>query len=335
MPEHVSGRAARIDRYGPPAVLKVVDVVMSPPGPREVRLQTLAAGVNYTDLQIRAGLWPTRKPDPFPYTPGIEVVGRVVAVGREVTGWASGALAMTMMQGLGGVRAERPGAHAEFVSVDADALAHIPENLDPLDMAAIGLPGVTAWMGLRRIRENLQGLRLLVTGAAGNVGSAAVRIAKAQDATVIALVSGPAQAETARALGADEVIVSPRTAPVTIEPRSVDGVFDTVGGPVFGACVAALRPGGILSTVGAAGGGAVVFDVWALIAPVTLTGYSTETLDGADLRKAIAALGRLLQSGGIVPPPYTVESLENVATVHARIEAGDLTGRVLLVPERR
>ena len=139
----LTGRTVQITRYGGPTVLAVVDASLPPLAPGEARIRTIAAGINFTDLKIRAGVWPTRRSDPFPYTPGIESVGVIEAVGSAVVDWRPGQTVVTMMQGLGGVRAERPGGYAEFVTVDADALALIHDTVDPLAMAAIGLPGVT------------------------------------------------------------------------------------------------------------------------------------------------------------------------------------------------
>src|SRR5688500_11028010 len=103
-------------RTGPPEVLQWEEVALRPLAPGEVRLRTLAAAVNHSDLEIRAGNWPIRREPCFPYVPGLEVVGEVVEVGADVVGFATGDRAWTMMQGLGGVRAERDGGHAEHVT---------------------------------------------------------------------------------------------------------------------------------------------------------------------------------------------------------------------------
>lgn len=328
----LTGRTVQIARYGGPKVLAVVDASLPPLAPGEARIRTIAAGINFTDLKIRAGVWPTRRSDPFPYTPGIESVGVIEAVGSAVVDWRPGQTVVTMMQGLGGVRAERPGGYAEFVTVDADALALIHDTVDPLAMAAIGLPGVTAHGGLARIGDDLSQYRILITGAAGNVGACAVGIARARGATVTALISHAGDTEKVLALGADTVIVSPRGAPASLEPASVDAVLETVGGEVFTGCVQALRPGGVLSMVGAAAGGDVTFDAWRLIDAVVLTGYSTESLDGPSLRRAVADLTSWLGDGLIRPPASQLWPLADVADAHARIERGDLPGRILLKP---
>ncbi len=324
--------AIQMRSYGPPAVLTGVEVILPPLGPNEVRIRTIAAAVNHTDLKIRAGIWPLGKADPFPYVPGVEVIGDVDDVGASAGDIRKGDRVITMMQGLGGVRAERPGGYAEYVTVAADAVAGVPSGIDPYDMAAIGLVGVTAYEGLRRIGP-LAGKRILVTGAAGGIGSAATAIARAQNASVLGLVSRPVQIDDVRALGANEVIVVPKgEVPTSLQPESLDGVLDAVGGGLFGPCVEALRRNGVLSLVGAVAGSEVRFDAWSLIRPVTLTGYSSETLDGPALRNAVTALADWLVRGAIKPPARTHFPLAQAARAHALLECGGVTGRVLLVP---
>lgn len=320
-------QAIQITHHGPPEVLVWTSVALAPLAPDEVRLRTIAAAVNHTDLEIRAGNWPTRKVPPFPYVPGVEVVGTVEDIGTAVSEWKIGQTVITMMQGLGGVRAERDGGYAEFVTVGADALAVVPPSVDPLDMAALGLVGVTAYWGLRRIGP-LRGKRILVTGAAGGVGSAAVAIARAQDASVIGVVARPELADYVRARGATQVEVMARDNAPSLKPEIADGVLDVVGGAMFGSCVNALREGGVLSLVGAVAGGDVAFDAWQLIRPVTLTGYSTETLDGVGLRQAVADISGWLRRKEI--GAYQTMPMQDAAAAHAMLEQGGVKGRVLL-----
>jgi len=318
--------------YGAPGVLSYAEVPLSLLAPDEVRIRSIASAINHTDLEIRAGNWPVKKPRPFPYIPGVEVVGEIEEVGNAVHEFRRGNHVITMMQGLGGVRGERPGGYAQYVTVQASAVAPFPAGIDYYDMAAIGLVGVTAFEGLRRIGA-LSGRRIVVTGAAGGIGSAATAIARAQGASVIAVVSRSEQVDYVRSLGADEVIVSrdAKDAPL-LDPDSVDGVLDAVGGELFAPCVAALRPGGTLSLVGAVGGSDVRFDAYELIRPVTLTGYSSETLNGEALRSAIAALADWMADGRIKAPAYRTMPLAEAAHAHALMEHGGLKGRLLLVP---
>jgi NADPH2:quinone reductase len=115
---------------------------------------------------------------------------------------------------------------------------------------------------------------------------------------------------------------------------SVDGVLDAVGGSLFGPSVNALRAGGVLSLVGAVAGGEVTFDGWQLLRPVTLTGYSTETLDGETLREAIAALSGWMAAGTLQPPGHQIIPLHEAARAHRLLEQGGVQGRVLLLSSR-
>ena len=239
------GSAIVMRQYGPPIALASLQ-------PDEIRIRSIASAVNHSDLEIRAGNWPIQKPDPFPYTPGLEVIGDVVEIGANVSDVRVGERVISMMQGLGGVRARRPGSYAEFVVVRASAVATLAADIDPLDMAALGLASVTAFEALRRIGD-LNNRRIAVTGAAGGVGSAAVAIAKAQGAEVIGIISRSEQAEYVRSLGASTTINSQDVAAGALGPETVDGVLDTVAGKSFGAYVTALRPTGVLSLVGGRG----------------------------------------------------------------------------------
>lgn len=317
--------------YGPPEVLRLESVALAPLQAGEIRLRAIASAINHSDLEIRAGNWPIRGANPFPYVPGLEVVGEVVETGAGVAGFKPGDRAITMMQGLGGVRAERPGGYAEHVTVAAGAVAPVPVDLDPLDLAALGLAAVTAHEGLRRIGD-LAGKRIAVTGAAGGVGSAAVAIARAMGAEVVATVSRAAQADYVRGLGASQVFTPEDVGRGALGEAGLDGVLDSVAGAGFPAFVAALKSGGTLSAVGAVGGNAVALDAYRLLA-VTLTGYSSETLDGPNLRRAIAAIADWLRQGKLKAPSRALFALKDAARAHETLEGHGVRGRLLLVPE--
>jgi NADPH:quinone reductase len=319
-------------QYGGPEVLRLETVTVPPLQPDEIRIRTVASAVNHSDLEIRAGNWPILKPDPFPYTPGLEVVGEVAEVGRNVSDVRVGDQAITMMQGLGGVHAERPGGYAEYVTVRGAAVAVFPKDVDSFDMAALGLASVTAFEALRRIGD-LKSRRIVVTGAAGGVGSAAVAIAKAQGAEVIGVISNSAQEEYVHSLGASKTVVSQDVAAGVLEPETVDGILDTVAGKSFGAYVAALRAGGVLSLVGAVGGSNVSFDAYRLL-DVTLTGYASDTLNGPALRSAVSAISGWLSRGAVRPPDRTIFPLEEAAIAHSKLDQHLARGRVLLVPRQ-
>jgi NADPH:quinone reductase len=324
------GAAIVMRQYGPPDVLRLETISLPPLEADEIRIRTIASAVNHSDLEIRAGNWPILKPDPFPYTPGLEVVGEVAEVGENVSDVSIGDQVITMMQGLGGVHPERPGGYAEFVTVRAAAVAVFPKDVDPHDMAALGLASVTAFEALRKIGD-LTSRRIAVTGAAGGVGSAAVAIARAQGAEVTGIISSPAQSEYVRSLGASHTITSQDVAAGALEPETVDGVLDTVAGKSFGAYVAAVRSGGVLSLVGAVGGSDVSFDAYRLLG-ITLTGYASDTLNGPALRSAVTAISAWLSRGVIRAPDRTLFHLDEAAAAHSKLEQHLARGRVILIP---
>src|SRR5690242_2915838 len=237
MPEAIVMR-----RYGGPEALAVEDVALAPLKPDEIRVRAIASAVNHSDLEIRAGNYPIKRNPPFPYVPGLEVVGEVVETGSAVRDFAAGERAITMMQGTGGLRAKRNGGYAEFVTMPAAIAAPVPADLDPLAVAALGLASVTAFEGLRKLGD-LGGRRIAITGASGGVGSAAISIARAQGARVIGIVSRADRADYVRSLGADEVRIAAEVERGALGEEAIDGVLDTVAGALFAPCVNALRDG--------------------------------------------------------------------------------------------
>lgn len=330
--ELVCSRVA-MDRYGPPDVLGVRDVVLDPVPPGEVRLRTIASAVNRADLEIRSGSWPVQLVSPFPYTPGLETVGTVVELGAGVDGLPLGVRAVTMMQRLGGIHGIRPGGYADHVTVPASSLAVVPDDVDPFAVAALGLAAVTALEGLHRLGP-LAGSRLVVLGANGGVGSAAVAWASAAGADVVGVVSRAEVVPYVRSLGASEVVVLPRTGGLAdvLAPRSVDAVLETLGNSTFADSTAALRRGGRLCLVGAATGEELRLSAWDLIQDLQLTGWSSENLDGDSLRRDIAQVVDALRAGTLPVPAWRTLPLRDAAEAHRLLEAGGVTGRLLLVP---
>jgi NADPH2:quinone reductase len=301
----VTSRSIVMRRTGAAEVLTVEEVTLAPLASGEVLLRSLASAVNHSDLEVRAGNWKIRRQPPFPYVPGLEVVGEVVEVAPDVRGVAVGQRVWTTMQGLGGVRAERDGGYAEHVKVVASVLAPLPDDVDAVSFAAIGLAGVTALEAMRRLGE-LRGKTIAVTGSTGGVGAVAVDVGRRLGATVVALSRGDA--------------------PLAVS--SVDAVLDGVGGSSFANLIGALRPHGRYCMFGAAAGSDVSFDLWNLLEGRVITGYSSEDLDGDALRIAT----RELLAMRLPQPPTTVMPLVEAARAHALLESRAVRGRIVLVP---
>jgi NADPH2:quinone reductase len=323
--------AIQIDRYGPPDVLVWREVDLGPVPAGEVRIRTVAAAVNRADVEIRSGTWPIERPDPFPYTPGLEVVGEVEAIGDGVDRVRPGDRVITMMQRLGGIWGERPGGYGEHVTVRENVLAVLPADVDLHAVAALGLAAVTAAAGLQRLALR-PGARVVVLGASGGVGSAAVALAAAEGADVVAVLPRAGKEDYVRALGAAHVVRLDAGGLVeALGARSVDAVLEILGQRTFADSVAVLRRGGRLCVLGALTGPDLRLSAWDLLQDLVLTGWSSENLTGDELRDAMARIVASLRAGALRPPAFDTFQLCDAAAAHRRMEAGELTGRALLL----
>jgi NADPH2:quinone reductase len=328
MTEH----AIEIDRYGGPEELVWRAVSRPAPGDGEVRIRTAFAAVNRADVEIRRGEWPVMQDSPFPYTPGLEVVGVVESVGVAVSGVAVGDPVITMMQHLGGIWGERPGGYGEFVVVAADAVARVPADVDLEQIAALGLVAVTASAGLARLALKA-GSRLVVHGASGGVGSAAVSIAAARGCEIVAVLPRPGKDDYVRSLGAASVAhLDSGSLVEALGPRSVDAVLETTGERTFADSCAVLRRGGRLCLVGALTGPDLNLSAWDLLQDLVLTGWSSENLDGDALRAAVGEIVEQVRGGRLRAPAVERYAMADAAAAHRAMERGELRGRALLVP---
>ena len=324
-------RAIEIDRYGDPGVLLWREVPERAPAAHEVVIRTAYAAVNRADLEIRSGAWPIARDDPFPYTPGLEVAGEIEQVGANVTSLTAGTRAITMMQRLGGIWGERRGGYGELVVVAADAVATIPADVNLEQIAALGLTAVTAGEGLRRLAPP-EGARVVVHGASGGVGAAAVMMAADRGCEVIAVLPRAGKEDFVRELGATEVVRLDETSLLdALGARSVDAVLEISGERTFPDSAAVLRRGGRLCLVGALTGPHLELSAWDLIQELELTGWSSENLDGDRLRSHVAEIAELVRGGRLGAPAITRYELADAASAHRAMERGELIGRALLV----
>jgi len=217
-------RAILCKRHGPPDALVLEDIPALAPGPQQVVIGVHAAGVNFPDTLIIQGTYQF-KPD-LPFTPGGEVAGVILRVGAEVTGLHEGDRVLAPV-GWGGF--------AEEALADAHRVLPVPPDMDFATASAFVLTYGTSYHALKDRARLQPGDTLLVLGAAGGVGLAAIEIGKAMGARVIAAASSDDKLEFCREHGADEVIhyvrdqLRGRLKEITGE-RGVDVVYDPVGG---------------------------------------------------------------------------------------------------------
>jgi len=176
--------AILIERHGAPDVLVERVVPLRDPGPHEVRLRVDAAGVNFADLVMRAGMYGTVPPRP--YSPGFEVAGEIVQAGAEAAGWRSGDRAVALI---------RYGGYARELIVPVQHLFRYADGMSPTEAAAVPVAFLTAWVALFETGNARPGDAVLVLSAGGGVGSAAVQLARWRGLRAI----GTAGTETKRA----------------------------------------------------------------------------------------------------------------------------------------
>jgi NADPH2:quinone reductase len=244
----VTMRAVLCKRFGPPESLVVEDVPSPVPGPGEVVVTVKAAGVNFPDVLIIQDKYQVKPP--LPFSPGSEVAGIVKAVGEGVTQARPGdrVIAFTTY-----------GAFAEEVKTDAQRLHPLPEKMDFATASAFGLTYGTSDHALRDRGAVTAGETVLVLGAAGGVGIAAIEIAKALGARVIACASTNEKLAVCGEHGADEGInyatedLRERIKQLT-GGRGPDVIYDPVGGPYTEAALRSIAWRGRLLVVGFAAG---------------------------------------------------------------------------------
>jgi NADPH:quinone reductase len=240
-------KAIRVEKQGGPEVLKLVEVAsIEAPGPGQAVVRIVTAGVNFVDVGQRRGTYPRE----VPFTPGLEGAGVVESVGQGVRSVKpSDRVAFT---GL-------PGAYAEAILADAERLIPLPEEYTFEEGAAFPLQGMTAHYLIHEFRQVVPGSFVLIHAAAGGMGGLLVQWAKHLGATVIGTVSTEAKARTARASGADHVILyaeqdfTAETKRIT-EGRGADLIIDGVGRTTFKGDLETVAVRGHIVIFGAASG---------------------------------------------------------------------------------
>lgn len=317
MTERTVMRAAVVRAYGGPEAVEIAEVPLPEPGPGQVRIRVAAATVNPVDLLTRAGtLVAAGRMAPRAQTGlGWDVAGVVDATGAGVRMFAPG----DPVIGLRDLLDVSLGTYAEYVVLDATAVAPAPEGRSAEAAATLPLNGLTAWQSLDALGLR-HGATLLVTGAAGAVGGFAVELAALRGLRVVA-VAGAADEELVRGLGAEWFVAR--------------------DAPDLAAAVRAVVPGGVAGALDAAGVGlpalaavrnAGAFVAVAADAPVGLRGIRSANhwiaADGTALTQlsALAAAGRLtLRVAGALP-------LDHAEEAHRRAAVGGLRGRLVLTP---
>lgn len=309
----------------------VVEEVPSPrPGPKQVLVDVKAAGLNFPDALTVQGLYQVKPP--LPFTPGAEMAGVVAAVGAEVMGFKPGD--RVIASGLGGF--------AEECVVDAERVMPLPEGMDFETGAAFVLTYCTSLHGLRDCGRLQPGETLLVLGAAGGVGVAAIEIGKAMGARVIAAASSDDKLALCRRLGADATInystekLRERINELT-DKRGVDVVYDPVGGPYTDPAMRSLAWGGRLLVVGFAAGEIPSIAInHLLLKERSLVGVYWGDSVKHNPKQHLGNLRQLVEwfkSGQVKPVISERVPLAQTATAMAHLMQRKVMGKVVILPE--
>lgn len=327
-------RAVVVREFGPFDKASVSELPEPTPGPREVLIEIHADAANYVDLLVIGGTYQF-KPK-LPFVPGKGPAGIVRTVGAEVKTLKAGDRVLAMAE---------QGGYAEKVTVAADQCYRLPDALSFVDAAAMALVYDTSWFALVERARFKPPDTVLVLGATGGVGYAAVQLAKAKGAKVLAGVSTPAKADIARQAGADAIIDLSRPdlheslraqVYAATDNKGADIILDPLGGDIFDAALRALAWSGRLVVIGFAAGRIPTIKANYLL----LKNIEVSGLQVSDYRKRAPAqvaacyqeIFQLQVAGKLKPSPHETYPLDRFAEGLRRIQSREARGRVILLP---
>lgn len=325
-------KAVVVHEFGPLEALKAETAEDPRPGDDQVLIAVSHAGVNYPDTLVATGKYQTLPT--LPFVPGKDAAGTVLAVGKNVTGVKAGDRVVAQVE---------HGAYASRLVTVADNCHRLPDSMPDCDAAAMGLVYQTAYFALVERGQFTRGEIVLVTGAAGGVGSAAIQLVKGLGGIALAAVGGPEQAEIARANGADHVIdLSVENLRDSLREQvyactdghGADVVLDTLGDEVFDAALRAVAWCGRVVVIGFAAGRIPTIKVnYLLVKNISVCGLQWSDYRDRQPQKVRDAQQRLFElhaQGAIKPNITQVYPLEEVGTPLAILASGKGRGKYVL-----
>jgi NADPH2:quinone reductase len=325
-------KAIVIHEFTAPAAVTIGDLPEPCVEADEVLVGVRAAAVNYPDVLVVQGKYQILPPRPF--APGKDAAGVVAAVGAKVTGLRPGDRVVAQLE---------YGAYAEMVRVKAASCFRIPDVMSFEDAAAMGLVYQTAYFALMERGGFQAEENVLVTGAAGGVGSAAIQIVKALGGTALAGISGSEHAEAARQLGADAVIDLARPGlrdTLREQVRQATGghgadvVLDTLGGDVFDAALRAMAWCGRAVVIGFAAGRIPEVKVnYLLVKNISVSGLQWSDYRERQPEKVLAVqqeIFRLYEQGALKPKIAGALPLARAGEALAKLASGQVSGKYVL-----
>ena len=318
-------KAIRVHQFGEPEVMKIEDIPVPTPGPGQVLVRIKAAGVNPVDTYIRAGIYGQR---PIPYTPGMDGAGTVEAVGGEVKKRRVG----DRVYLAGSIT----GTYAELALCDEAQVQPLPERISFAQGAGVYIPYATAYRALHQMAQAQPGEVLLVHGASGGVGIAAVQIARAGGLTVI----GTAGSEKGMTLVAKEGAhhVLDHRAPgyleqlmALTEKRGVDVILEMLANVNLPKDLTVIAKGGRIVVIGCRGN-VEINPRDAMSRDATIIGMVLFNAAPAQLASIHAALVSGMENGTLRPVVGRDLPLAEAARAHHAVMEPGAQGKIVLVP---
>jgi len=318
-------KALRFKNFGDvETVLQVEEVPKPVPGPDEVLVEVHAASINPADIKNVQGKF---RQTTLPRTPGRDLAGVVVAGDKEIVGqevWASG----------GDIGFTRDGSHAEYITLPRGEARPKPKSLSMVEAASLGVNYLTAFMGLIEKAQLKEGEVILVTGAAGGVGSSVIKIAKTRAARVIGVdrqAPDKKQLGIDLALGSESEDIVGRVLEHT-QGKGVDIAFDCVGGPLFEVGLKSLGVNGRQVNITTVGTTRVSFDLLDFYRrQLTLFGVNTSLFDTVASGAILDGLKPAFEQGKLTPPDIAKTcSLDEAAEAYELIAKGDAQGKIVI-----
>jgi NADPH2:quinone reductase len=319
-------KAIRVEQFGEPEVMKLVDVPQPRPGPGQVLVRMRAIGVNPVDTYIRAGTYP-EKPTP-PYTPGSDGAGVIEEVGEGVGEVRPGDRVY--------VARSISGTYAEFVLCNTSQVHPLPANVSFAQGAAMGTPYATAYRGMFQRAQAMPGETVLVHGASGGVGTAAVQLARARGLRVLGTAGTERGRELVREQGAHDVFDHrapdyPAQIMNATAGRGVDVIVELLANVNLGKDLTMLAPRGRVAVVG--NRGRVEIDPRdTMKRDADIRGMALPNTPPAELASIHAALVAGLENGTLRPVIGKELPLAEAPQAHRAIMEPGAFGKIVLVP---
>ena len=322
-------RAITIPEPGGPDALVLDEVPAPEPAAGEVLIDVAAAGVNRADVMQRLGHYPP-PPGASEY-PGLEVSGRIIAVGDDVQQWQPGDEVCALLDG---------GGYAERVVAPAGQVLPVPRGVSLVDAAGLPEVAATVWSNVFLVANIQPGQVLLVHGGSSGIGTMAIQLAKAVGARVAVTAGSREKLDHCASLGAD-ILVNYREEDFVESVREQTGghgadvILDNMGAKYLARNVDLLAPGGRLVTIGLMGGRKAELDLGTLLAKrgavIATSLRSRPPMEKAAIVAAVREhVWPLIEAGQVRPVIHSRHPLEHAAEAHREMEASGHIGKILL-----